>query len=102
MRSAVKLLFWLSIVLISYAYFLYPGWLFLRGRLSPRPVRSRPIFPKISVVIAGRNEGKYLEEKLRNLQQLDYPAELLETLVVSAGSTDETNHTLNNLSDPRV
>jgi len=98
----VKLLFWLSIVLISYAYFLYPGWLFLRARLYPRPVRSRPIFPKISIVIAVRNEGKYLEEKLRNLQQLDYPAELLETLVVSDGSTDQTNHILSNLSDSRV
>jgi poly-beta-1,6-N-acetyl-D-glucosamine synthase len=98
----VKLLFWLSIVLISYAYFLYPGWLYLRARLYPRPVRSRPIFPKISIVIAVRNEEKYLEEKLRNLQQLNYPVELLETLVVSDGSTDQTNHILSNLSDTRV
>ena len=98
----MKLLFWLSIVLISYAYFLYPGWLFLRARLYPRPVRSRPIFPKISIVIAVRNEGKYLEEKLRNLQQLDYPVELLETLIVSDGSTDQTNDILSNLSDSRI
>jgi biofilm PGA synthesis N-glycosyltransferase PgaC len=98
----VKLLFWLSIALISYAYFLYPGWLFLRSRLHPRLVRSKPFFPKISIVIAVRNEGKYLEPKLQNLRQLDYPEELIETLFVSDGSTDHTNDILSNLSGPRV
>jgi cellulose synthase/poly-beta-1,6-N-acetylglucosamine synthase-like glycosyltransferase len=65
-------------------------------------VRRKPIFPKISIVIAARNEGKYLKEKLHNLQQLDYPGELMETLVVSDGSTDQTNDILSDFSDSRV
>jgi poly-beta-1,6-N-acetyl-D-glucosamine synthase len=87
----VKLLFWFSIFLILYAYLLYPGWLYLRTRLYPRPVGKKPIFPKISFIIAARNEAQNLEEKLTNLQGLDYPRELIETIVVSDGSTDETN-----------
>ena len=98
----MKLLFWFSIFLIFYAYLLYPIWLFLRARLYPRLVRGKPIFPKVSIVIAVRNEGKHLEEKLHNLQQLDYPREFVETLVVSDGSTDQTNDILSNLSDSRV
>jgi len=98
----VKLLFWCSIFIIFYAYLLYPVWLFLRARLYPRPVHGKPIFPKVSIVIAVRNEGKHLEEKLHNLRQLDYPREFVETLVVSDGSTDQTNDILSSLSDSRV
>jgi biofilm PGA synthesis N-glycosyltransferase PgaC len=98
----VKLLFWFSIFLIFYAYLLYPIWLFLRARLHPRPVGRKSISPKISIVIAARNEGKHLEEKLHNLRRLDYPSELVETLVVSDGSTDQTSDILSNVSDSRV
>jgi biofilm PGA synthesis N-glycosyltransferase PgaC len=98
----VKLLFWFSIFLIFYTYLLYPIWLFFRARLYPRPVHCERIFPKISIVIAARNEGKHLEEKLLNLQQLDYPRELVEMLIVSDGSTDQTNDILNNFVDSRV
>ena len=80
------MLFWFSIFLIFYTYLLYPIWLFLRVRLRPRPVWGKPIFPKISIVIAVRNEAKHLEEKLHNLQQLDYPRELVETFLVDRKS----------------
>ena len=98
----MKLLFWASILLVFYAYLLYPSWLFLRTRLHPQPVRKKPIFPKISIVIAARNEEKHLEAKLHNLQRLDYPGELVEILVVSDGSTDQTNDILSDYVDSRV
>jgi len=98
----VKLLFWLSVLLVIYTYLLYPGWLFLRARLYARPVRPMPIFPPVSIVIAARNEGTHLEAKLQNLQQLDYPRELVDTLVVSDGSTDQTTDILANFVDSRV
>ena len=98
----MKLLFWFSIFLILYSYLLYPIWLFLRARLYPRLVRGKPIVPKISIVIAVRNEEKHLEEKLHNLQQLDYPGELIETIIVSDGSSDRTNYILSNFADPRL
>jgi cellulose synthase/poly-beta-1,6-N-acetylglucosamine synthase-like glycosyltransferase len=98
----MKLLFWLSIFLAFYAYLLYPSWLFLRARLYPRPVGREPILPKISIVIAVRNEGKHLEGKLYNLQQLDYPRDSLYTIIVSDGSTDQTNDILNNSLDSRL
>jgi cellulose synthase/poly-beta-1,6-N-acetylglucosamine synthase-like glycosyltransferase len=98
----VKILFWFSVLIVVYAYLLYPVWLFLRTRLYPRPVQRKPIFPAVSIIIAARNEGKRLEEKLQNLQQLDYRQELLDILVVSDGSIDQTNDILSNFADSRV
>jgi biofilm PGA synthesis N-glycosyltransferase PgaC len=90
----VKALFWLSILLVVYTYVLYPGSLFLRARFCARPVDKKPIFPRISIIMAVRNEGKYLTEKLRNLTRLDYPADQVEIVIVSDGSTDQTNEIL--------
>lgn len=98
----MRLLFWLSIFLTVYTYLLYPAWLYLRSRLNARPVQRQPIFPKISIVMAARNEGTNLKRKLQNIEQLEYPRELVETYVVSDGSTDETNEILSQWSDPGV
>ena len=98
----MKLLFWLSLLFISYCYLIYPGWVILRGRLCALPVERKPFFPKVSIVIAARNEENYIAEKLQSLLHLDYPRELLDILVVSDGSKDQTNSILRKLAGPRI
>jgi cellulose synthase/poly-beta-1,6-N-acetylglucosamine synthase-like glycosyltransferase len=49
----------------------------------------------VSIIIAARNEEKYIQSKIENLTKLDYPKEKLEIIVVSDGSTDNTNDILN-------
>jgi len=44
----------------------------------------------VSIVIAAHNEAEQLPAKLESLEKLDYPAELVEWVVVSDGSTDGT------------
>ena len=90
----MKLLFWSSLLLIFSAYAGYPIWLYFRARFWPRPVQRSGIFPAITVLLAAHNEEKYLLGKLQNLEQLDYPADRLQVVVVSDGSTDETNQIL--------
>ena len=46
--------------------------------------------PGVSVVIPTLNAEKYLDECLAALRDQDYPAELVEILLVDAGSTDRT------------
>lgn len=45
---------------------------------------------KVSVIIAARNEEKNIGKLLASLQQQDYPADLLEIIVVDDHSTDAT------------
>jgi cellulose synthase/poly-beta-1,6-N-acetylglucosamine synthase-like glycosyltransferase len=90
----MKLLFWSSLSLIFITYVAYPVWLYFRARFRPRPVRQASIFPSITILLAVHNEQKYLPAKLQNLAALDYPADLVDVIVVSDGSTDETNKIL--------
>ena len=52
--------------------------------------------------MAVRNGENDLAEKLQNLQELDYPADLVEIVVVSDGSTDRTNEILSDFRDSSV
>lgn len=99
----MKWLFWLSAALIFYAYAGYPLWLWLRAKLFPRPVLSGNVAPLVSVVMVVFNEAKVLPAKLENLLTLDYPADRLEIVVVSDGSTDATESILReHVRYPRV
>jgi cellulose synthase/poly-beta-1,6-N-acetylglucosamine synthase-like glycosyltransferase len=97
----MKLLFWVSLFAIFYAYLAYPAWLLLRARLKAKPVNLRQVFPKVSIIMAVHNEEKSLERKLFNLQRLDYPIDLMEAIIISDGSTDRTNAILSELRDSR-
>lgn len=90
----MKVLFWVSLFLIFFAYAGYPIWLFLRTRFRTSPVRRSEIFPSVTILLAVRNEEKNLTGKLQNLASLDYPEDKLEILVISDGSTDRTNSIL--------
>jgi poly-beta-1,6-N-acetyl-D-glucosamine synthase len=101
--TKMKYIFWLSAALVGYSYFGYPVWLWLRSRWSPRPIRRGSIQPTVSAVMVVRNEEAVLARKLDNLLKLDYPAEKLDVVVVSDGSTDRTNAILADYArDPRV
>src|SRR5439155_3191256 len=93
-RRAMKWVFWGAAGLIAYTYLGYAGWLWLRSRWRPQPVRLGTFTPFISIVMIVRNEAVALPSKLRNLMQLNYPQNLAEIVLVSDGSTDGTNQIL--------
>jgi cellulose synthase/poly-beta-1,6-N-acetylglucosamine synthase-like glycosyltransferase len=93
----MKWVFWLSLVLVGYSYLGYPAWLWLRGRIRPRPVRTGPYDGSITVVMVVRNESSVLEAKVRNLIHLNHSADRPEIIVVSDGSIDRTNQILSGL-----
>jgi cellulose synthase/poly-beta-1,6-N-acetylglucosamine synthase-like glycosyltransferase len=87
----MALLFWLALALIIYVYAGYPLVLAVWARLRPKPwCRSDDAWPPVSIVLAARDEASRLAGRLDNLFALDYPADRLEIVIVSDGSTDRT------------
>ena len=86
-----EIAFWSSIALAFYAYLGYPCALMAIGLVRERPVRKAPITPRVSFVIAARNEEARIAEKLHNTLGQDYPADALEIMVASDCSTDRTD-----------
>lgn len=96
-------IFWTATALIAYTYFGYAAWLWLRSRWRRKEVLRSPYLPFVSVVMVVHNEERVLRRKLENLLTLDYPAELMQLVVVSDGSTDRTDAILHeHASNPRV
>jgi poly-beta-1,6-N-acetyl-D-glucosamine synthase len=96
----MKALFWSSWALIFFAYAGYPILLYLRAQFWSIPVRRASIFPQVTILLAAHNEEKNLPGKLTNLAELDYPADLLDVIVVSDGSGDGTNKILDAWEGP--
>jgi len=77
-----------------YLYFGYPLLLWILARWRPRPLRPRAVrgpLPEVTVVLPVFNEEDVLAVKLDNTLAQTYPAERLEVLVASDGSTDRTD-----------
>lgn len=101
----MEALFWLLLVLGLYPYVLYPVLASLLGRAVDRPVRKDAAFlPRITVITAAYNEARHIEATVRNKLAQDYPADLIDVLVVSDGSEDGTDQIVSRLSaqDDRV
>jgi len=84
-------LFWISCAIVAYVYVGYPALLMVWARLRPRPVLDTPSSgaPAVSIVVAARNEGQRLANRIDNLLRLEHGGDR-QIVVVSDGSTDDT------------
>jgi cellulose synthase/poly-beta-1,6-N-acetylglucosamine synthase-like glycosyltransferase len=83
--------FWFCLVWLALTFAGYAMLVELAARLWPRPcVRQESHTPPLSVVLVVHNEGARVRSRVENLLSADYPADRLEVVVVSDGSTDDT------------
>ncbi len=87
----MRVVFWLSLAVVVYAYAGYAVLLSFSAKVRNRPVRNAFIQPAVSIILAAHNEETHILAKLAGLYALDYPPSLLEIVVASDGSTDRTN-----------
>jgi len=99
-----KVLFWASLAGIVWTHLGYPLAAAALARVRRREVAKREITPGVTVIIPAHDEEGIIGARIDNLLALDYPAEALEVLVVSDGSTDGTGEVVRAYSarDPRV
>jgi cellulose synthase/poly-beta-1,6-N-acetylglucosamine synthase-like glycosyltransferase len=98
----MEALFFISIAFIAYTYIVYPAIIIVWGLLFPRRVDKRYRSVPVSVVIAARNEEHNIVARIENLREQEYPAEMVEIIVVSDGSTDRTVELARGFEDVRV
>ena len=84
--------FWISAFMIFWANIGYPvSLLILNKLLKKRPKYNKKYEPTVTIMIVAHNEEKVIEEKLKNVLNVDYPKNKLSILVTSDNSTDRTN-----------
>lgn len=99
-----QLLFWGSLAALFYTFLGYPLLIGALAKAFGRPVKKSPPAqpPTVSVVLVAFNEEERIVPRVENLLAASYPADRLEVLVVTDGSTDGTVAKLRALADPRV
>jgi len=88
----MRAVFWFSVIATFYAYAGYPVVLYLLGLVIKPDSREEggSFLPSVSLLISAYNEERVIRDKIENALNLDYPAGLLEIVVVSDGSDDRT------------
>lgn len=93
-QTSVALLFWSCLALVVYAYAGYPLVLACLarcfGRRRPAPVEDADDLPTVSILVAAYNEAADIEKRIQTALMTDYPADKLEIVIASDGSTDAT------------
>ncbi|OYP33016.1 glycosyltransferase family 2 protein [Rhodopirellula sp. MGV] len=89
---SMMVVFWIATCALLYALFGYPIVLVVFARLSKRRAENDfDELPRVTLIVPAHNEIKVIRQKLENIRGIDYPADRLEILIGSDGSTDGTN-----------
>ncbi len=74
----------------------------VRWRTAPEVCKDLDFVPSVTVILAVHNGAKEIRAKLGYLLGLDYPKERIDFIVVSDGSTDDTDAIVTSFDDPRI
>ena len=100
----MEILFYTIGILCIYSYFLYP----LILKLIPVRKKIEGILledvtqPRLSLIITAHNEEARIQEKLENTLKIDYPSQLLEVIVASDCSSDNTDNIVESYADKDI
>lgn len=90
----MKVIFWFSLTILVYIYFGYPLLLWIGSKMFDNPIKKKQITLFVTFIVVVHNEEEYIEEKIKNILELEYPKENLEIIIGSDGSTDNTEKIL--------
>ena len=94
--NGLEYFFWIALFVIFYSYLGYGILLFFLVRLkrifAPEAsgLPDREYEPEVTLFVAAYNEKEYIEEKIKNSFELDYPPDKVKHVWVTDGSDDGT------------
>jgi len=91
----MTIFFWTALFIIFYAFLGYGILIFIiikikrlfRGAVQ---IKQNAALPSVTLLIAAFNEEDFIDEKIKNCLELDYPKEKFQILFITDGSTDRT------------
>jgi poly-beta-1,6-N-acetyl-D-glucosamine synthase len=97
----LKLLFWLLIFIVFYAYVGYGILLFLLIKIkrifgAKEEHSTTHELPEVTFIVAAFNEERWIEDKIKNSLALDYPKDKIRFFFVTDGSDDSTPDLIRN------
>jgi cellulose synthase/poly-beta-1,6-N-acetylglucosamine synthase-like glycosyltransferase len=99
----LSIVFWGSFAMVFYTFLGYPIFIGLLARSKRRNQLAPSTFtPTVSVVLVAYNEAKLIRARIENIFATNHPAEKLELIVYSDGSTDDTPNLIQTFPDKRV
>jgi len=96
-----EIIFWICVGLILHSYIFYPLLLQLltRNKSLKTNTQEPGYFPMVSIIMAAYNEEKVIEKKIHSVFRTNYPADKIELIIGSDGSTDQTDKIIQQLTD---
>jgi biofilm PGA synthesis N-glycosyltransferase PgaC len=91
MRGIFQTMFLISAAFSLYTLVGYPIALALFAHWRCRSIHKAFVSKSVTILLVVRNGERWLRAKLRCLLAINYPVDLLQIVVVSDGSTDETD-----------
>lgn len=104
--KALEILFWISLFVTFYAFLGYGILLYclvlIKRLFSAKKIPDENYQPFVSLVIPCFNEAPILDAKVSNCRAIDYPADKLEIVFITDGSTDNSTEVLKKYPDIKV
>ena len=101
--TAIEIIFWVLLFIVFYAYAGYGILLFFLVKLKRIFSSKKQLLvdyePEVTLFIAAYNEKDFVEAKVKNSGELDYPSEKLCQVWVTDGSNDGTPDLLKQFKD---
>ena len=107
MYCFLSVVFWFSVFILGYTYAGYAIVLWLMVKIK-ETVKGKPVwnavddYPEVTLLIAAHNEKDFVEAKVKNSLEIDYPQDKLKIVWVTDGSDDGTPELLRQYPDITV
>lgn len=102
------LFFWISFFIVFYTFIGYGILLFFLVKIKRIFSRKKQILyqthelPSVTLIVAAYNEANIIEEKIKNTFALKYPADKINFIFVTDGSSDDTPQKISEYKNIRL